>query len=77
MVLGSCTIEFVIWFTYHSIDKENGGYFTCLDGEGNLYDDTKYMWLNGRQVYMLARMYTECDGYVEKSTRDLWIRDNS
>ena len=60
---------------YISIDEENGGYFTCLDGDGNLYDDTKFMWLNGRQVYMLARMYTDCGDCVDTTTRESWIRD--
>jgi len=34
----------------HSIDRECGGYFTCLDTEGNVYDTDKFMWLQGRQV---------------------------
>ena len=43
----------------HSIDREHGGYFTCLDRDGSLYDDRKYMWLNGRQVWTLSRLYNE------------------
>ena len=45
----------------HSIDREHGGYFTCLDRDGTLYDDRKYMWLNGRQVWMLSRLYNEVE----------------
>ena len=29
----------------HSLDREHGGYFTCLDREGAILDDSKYMWL--------------------------------
>ena len=29
----------------HSVDKEGGGFFTCLDRDGSLYDDRKYTWL--------------------------------
>ena len=45
----------------HSIDRQYGGFFTALDRDGSLYDDRKYVWLNGRQVWMLARLYNECE----------------
>ncbi|KAH8048130.1 RNA lariat debranching enzyme [Aureococcus anophagefferens] len=35
----------------HSLDTEYGGYFSALDEHGEVYDDTKYMWLNGRALY--------------------------
>lgn len=38
-----------LWMN-HSLDFENGGYYTCFDGDGNRYDDNKYMWFNERQV---------------------------
>jgi len=41
----------------HSLDREQGGYFTCLDREGTVYDSRKYVWLNGRQVWTMARLY--------------------
>ena len=41
----------------HSIDHQHGGFFTCLDRQGQLYDDRKYVWLNGRQVWTLAKLY--------------------
>lgn len=41
----------------HSLDREHGGYFTGLTADGRVYDDRKYMWLQGRQVWMLARLY--------------------
>lgn len=72
----SCTAKYLS-VILNSIDHENGGYFTCLDGDGNLYDDTKFMWLNGRQVYMFAKMYCECGEYSDGATRESWIRDNS
>ena len=62
----------------HSIDDEHGGYFTCLDHDGSVYDQTKYAWLQGRQVYMLARLYNEAvprgaAGAVA-DTRATWLR---
>ncbi|XP_068105859.1 N-acylglucosamine 2-epimerase [Hyperolius riggenbachi] len=41
----------------HSEDKEYGGFFTCLSQEGIAYDDLKYIWLQGRQVWMYCRLY--------------------
>ena len=43
----------------NSLDDLHGGYFTCLDHDGRVYDDTKYSWLQGRAVYMWSRMYLE------------------
>ncbi|MDD2245247.1 MAG: AGE family epimerase/isomerase, partial [Dysgonamonadaceae bacterium] len=42
-------LEKVLPFWLHkSQDKEFGGYFTCLDREGKVYDTDKFMWLQGR-----------------------------
>lgn len=41
----------------HSIDKEHGGFFTCLDRDGSVYDTDKFMWLQGRQVWCFSYMY--------------------
>jgi N-acylglucosamine 2-epimerase len=43
----------------HSIDHHHGGFFTCLDRAGAIYDPRKYVWLNGRQVWMLSKLYNE------------------
>lgn len=43
----------------HSLDREHGGYFTCLDRDGSVYDTKKYLWLQGRAVWMFARLYNE------------------
>lgn len=34
----------------HSQDKECGGYFTCLDQFGKVFDTDKFIWLQGREV---------------------------
>ena len=41
----------------HSIDRERGGFFTCLDRHGNVFDTDKFVWLQGRQVWMFAMLY--------------------
>ncbi len=44
------------WMKY-SRDEEYGGYFTCLDRDGKVFDQDKFMWLQGRQVWMLSTLY--------------------
>ena len=34
----------------HSQDEQYGGYFTCLDRDGSVYDTDKFIWLQGREV---------------------------
>lgn len=40
-----------------SLDLENGGYFTCLTREGEVFDTDKFMWLQGRQAWTFAMLY--------------------
>lgn len=53
-----CLTESVIpfWLRY-SLDYEHGGQFTCLARDGTIYDTKKYLWLQGRAVWMFARLY--------------------
>jgi N-acylglucosamine 2-epimerase len=45
----------------HSLDREHGGYFTCLDRTGAVYDSRKYVWLQGRAVWTFSRLYNEVE----------------
>ncbi|AQQ71753.1 Cellobiose 2-epimerase [Limihaloglobus sulfuriphilus] len=45
----------------HSPDYQSGGTFTCLDWDGSLFDTKKYIWLQGRSVWMFSRLYNEFD----------------
>ena len=40
-----------------SQDKEYGGYFTCLDRKGEVFDTDKFIWLQGREVWMFSMLY--------------------
>jgi N-acylglucosamine 2-epimerase len=48
------------WERY-STDPEYGGYFTCLDRKGKVYDTDKFVWLQGRQVWMFSKLFNEVD----------------
>ena len=40
-----------------SQDAEFGGYFTCLDRDGSVFDTDKFVWLQGREVWMFSKLY--------------------
>jgi N-acylglucosamine 2-epimerase len=52
----------------HSVDSECGGFFSCLDREGSVYDTDKFVWLQARQVWTFSMLYN----HLEK--RDSWLR---
>ena len=54
------------WLKY-GIDKENGGYFTCLNRDGSLMDSNKSVWFQGRFAFILAYAYN----HIEK--RQEWF----
>lgn len=49
----------VPFWTRYSLDREAGGYFTCLNREGAVYDTRKYVWLQGRAIWTFSRLYNE------------------
>lgn len=40
----------------HSQDRDFGGYYTCLNRDGSVYDTDKFMWLQGREVWMFSML---------------------
>ncbi|MDX1364788.1 MAG: AGE family epimerase/isomerase [Arenibacter latericius] len=53
----------------HSLDLEHGGYFTCLDQTGEVFDTDKFIWLQGRQAWTFSMLYNQ----VEKNPKWLEI----
>ncbi len=45
----------------HSRDEQFGGYFTCLDRKGNVFDTDKFVWLQGREVWMFSTLYNKVE----------------
>lgn len=41
----------------NSKDEVNGGYFTCLERDGTVFDTDKFVWLQGRGVWCFSYMY--------------------
>ena len=48
------------WEKY-SLDREKGGYFTCLDREGTVYDTDKFIWLQNRQVWLFSTLSNQLE----------------
>ncbi len=53
--------KIIPFWVNHSQDKEFGGYFTCLKRNGDVYDTDKFIWLQGRQLWMFSTLYNEVE----------------
>jgi N-acylglucosamine 2-epimerase len=45
------------FWLHNSKDEAHGGFFTCLDRTGKVFDTDKFMWLQGREVWCFSYMY--------------------
>lgn len=59
------TNNIIPFWMKHSKDEQHGGFFTCLDRQGNVFDTDKFMWLQGRQVWTFATLYNQYDANPE------------
>jgi len=49
--------EFFPFWDRFGVDHENGGFFCWLDSDGNRVSDEKYMWYQGRGLWVYAHAY--------------------
>lgn len=40
----------------HSLDRDCGGYFNCLDRDGTVWDTDKHLWMQAREVWMWSTL---------------------
>lgn len=59
------------WEKY-SIDYEHGGYFTCLNRKGTVFNKDKFVWLQARQVWLFSMLYN----HLEKQENWLSIAEH-
>ncbi len=45
----------------NSKDEPFGGYLTCLDRQGKVFDTDKFVWLQARQVWMFSSLYNRVE----------------
>ncbi len=55
----------VPFWSEHSVDGEYGGYLTCLDRQGNVYDTDKFIWLQNRQIWTYSMLYNRLERQEE------------
>jgi N-acylglucosamine 2-epimerase len=48
--------DVIPWWIDHSLDRECGGYYSLLERDGRPWATDKYMWMNGREVWMLSHL---------------------
>ena len=53
--------DIVPFWQKNSIDNQYGGYFSCLDEKGQVYDTDKFMWLQGRQAWTFSMLYNQVE----------------
>ena len=46
------------WFP-SCVDEASGGFFSCLDQGGKVYETDKSVWAQGRMSWMLLRLYLD------------------
>jgi N-acylglucosamine 2-epimerase len=49
--------DFVPWWEAHSIDRQHGGFFSCLERDGHVYASDKFTWSLARQIWMFSRLH--------------------
>lgn len=49
----------VPWWEKHSLDRECGGYYSCLERDGRPWSTDKFLWMTGREIWMFARLFNQ------------------
>lgn len=57
--------DIVPWWLEHSPDKEYGGFYSCMERDGHAYAGDKFMWMTGRQIWMLSHLYNNYESRSE------------
>ncbi len=54
---GALLEDVVPFWQRHGVDRECGGFFTCVDRRGVLYSTDKPVWFQGRATWLYATLY--------------------
>eukprot|EP01113_Clastostelium_recurvatum_P009285 TRINITY_DN14458_c0_g1_i1.p1 TRINITY_DN14458_c0_g1~~TRINITY_DN14458_c0_g1_i1.p1 ORF type:complete len:407 (+),score=114.15 TRINITY_DN14458_c0_g1_i1:29-1249(+) len=66
--------DIIPFWSKNSPDREHGGYFTCLDTQGKVFDTDKFVWLQAREVWMYSKLYnSSLAAEVSKEEKDSWL----
>ncbi|NKB67588.1 MAG: AGE family epimerase/isomerase [Candidatus Latescibacteria bacterium] len=53
--------DVVPFWQRHGVDWEQGGYFTCIDRTGQIFDTDKFIWLQNRQLWTFSTLYSDLE----------------
>jgi N-acylglucosamine 2-epimerase len=53
--------DVIPFWVEHSIDHKHGGYLTCLNRDGSVFDTDKFTWLQARQVWTFSMLYNRIE----------------
>ena len=67
--------DVVSFWEHRTKDEESGGYITCFDRQGNVTDTNKYIWFQGRQLYMFSALYNMIERDEKWLKLAKWGRD--
>ena len=57
--------DVIPFWEQHSLDREHGGYFTCLNRDGSVFDSDKFVWLQGRQMWTFSMLHQRVEARPE------------
>ncbi|HSW46760.1 MAG TPA: AGE family epimerase/isomerase [Phycisphaerae bacterium] len=57
--------DVIPWWLKHSLDLEHGGYYSLLERDGRPWGTDKYMWMNGREVWMFSHLFNTLEARPE------------
>jgi len=61
LYLNTLVNDCIPFWEKHALDREYGGYFSCLDRDGSVYDTEKFMWMQWRIVWMFSELYAKLE----------------
>lgn len=50
-------VDIMPFWERRTLDNKFGGYITCFDREGNVFDLDKYIWFQGRQLWTFSTLF--------------------
>ncbi|MBE9079964.1 AGE family epimerase/isomerase [Romeria aff. gracilis LEGE 07310] len=53
--------DVIPFWQQHAVDETYGGYFSCLDQDGVVYDTDKFVWLQNRQLWTFSLLYNQVE----------------
>ena len=49
--------DVIPWWAKHSPDRQQGGFYSCLERDGHAYAGDKFTWMLAREVWMFSHLY--------------------